>query len=85
MCKVIVRLDKEQLEMFGFTVVFPAIVPDCGGNIRKAFNNTLQWDWLRCGCDLIHKVVTAVFTTLRNGGHNPDQTEVRKCQQALDR
>ena len=84
-CTVIARLAKEQLEMFGLNVAFPAIVTDCGANMRKAFNNTLQWDWLRCGCHLIHNVVTAGFTTLRNNAHNPAQTEAKKCQQALDR
>ena len=59
MCTVIARLAKEQLEMFGLNVAFPAIVTDCGANMRKAFNNTLQWDWLRCGCHFIHNVVTA--------------------------
>ena len=85
MCIVIACLAKEQLEMFGLNVAFPAIVTDCGANMRKAFNNTLQWDWLRCGCHLIHNVVTAGFTTLQNNAHNPAQTEARKCQQALDR
>ena len=37
-CTVIARLAKEQLEMFGLNVVFSAIVPDCGANMRKAFN-----------------------------------------------
>ena len=49
-CTVIACLAKEQLEMFGLNVAFPAIVTDCCANMRKAFNKTLQWDWLRCGC-----------------------------------
>ena len=85
MCTMIARLAEEHLEMFGFNVAFPAIVTDCGANIRKAFNNTLQWDWLRCGRHFIHDVFTAGFVALRNNAHNPAQTETRKCQQALDR
>ena len=42
MCTVIARLAKGQLEMFGLNVAFPAIVTDCGANMRKAFNNTLS-------------------------------------------
>ena len=85
MCIVLARLAKEQLEMFGLNVAFPAIVTNCGANMRKAFSNTLQCNWLRCGCYLIHNVVTAGFTTLSNNAHNPSQTEATKCQQALDR
>ena len=85
MCIEIACLAKEQLEMFDLNVAFLTIVTDCGANMRKAFNNTLQWDWLRRGCHLIHNIVTAGFTTLRNNAHNPAQTEARICQQALDR
>ena len=85
MCIVIVGLAKEQLELFGLNVDFPVIVTDCAVNMRKAFNNTLRWDWLRCGCHLIHNVVTAGFTSLKNNAQNPAQIEARKCQQALDR
>ena len=85
LCTVIARLAKEQLEMFGLNVAFPAIVIDCKANMRKAFNNTLQWDCLRCGCHLVHNVVTASFTTTRNNAHNPAQNDMRKFQQALDK
>ena len=82
---MIACLAKEQLEMLGLNVAFPAIVTDCGTNMRKAFNNTLQWDWLHHGCYLIHNVVTAGFPTLRNNMHNLAQTKPRKYQQALHR
>ena len=85
MCTVITCLAKKQLEMFGLNIAFPAIVTDCGANMRKTFHNTLQWDWLFCGYHLIHNVVTAGFTTLRNNAHNPAQIEAKKCQKALDR
>ena len=78
MCTVIARLAREQLEMVGLNVDFPAIATDCGANMRKAFNNTLQWDWL-------HNVVTPGFATLKNNVHNLAQSEARKCQQPLDR
>ena len=85
MCTVIAHLTERQLEIFGLNGAFPAIFTDCGANMRKVFNNILQWDWLHCGCHLIHNVVTACFTTLRNNAHNPAQTEARKCPQSLDR
>ena len=83
-CIMIALLAKEQLEMFGLNAAFPAIITNCGANVRKALNNTLQWDWLCCGCHLIHNVVTASFATLRNDMHNLGQIEAGKCQQALD-
>ena len=82
---MIARLAKEKLEMFRFNVAFRTIVTDCGANMRKGFNNTLQWDWLHCGCNLIHNVVTTSFTTPRNNAHNLAQIEAIKCRQDLDR
>ena len=83
-CTVIARLAKEQLEMFGLNVAVADIVTDYGANMRKAFNNTLQWDWLHCGCHLIRNAVTSSFITLRNNVKS-SQTEARKYQQALDK
>ena len=82
-CIVIDCLAMEQLEMFGLNVAFPAIVTDCGANMRKTFNNTLQWDWLCCGCHLIHNVVTAGFTTLRKDTHNPAQLRPENVNKRL--
>ena len=75
---MIAHLAKEQLEMLGLNVAFPAIVTNCGANMRKAFKNILKWDFLRGGFHLIHNDVTVGFTTLRNNEHNPAQTEARK-------
>ena len=66
-------------------VDFPAIVTDCGGNVAKAFNSTLEWDWLRCGCHLIHNVVKAGLDSLKNHALNPAQTMAATLQEALDR
>ena len=63
----------EQCRLFKLHVDFPAIVTDCGGNVAKAFNTTLQWDWLRCGCHLIHNVVNAGLESLKNHAANPAQ------------
>ena len=46
MCTVIACLDRERLEIFSLNVASPAIVSYCVANMRKAFNNTLLWDWL---------------------------------------
>ena len=75
----------EQCGLFKLHVDFPTIVTDCGGNIAKAFNTTLQWDWLRCGCHLIHNVVNAGLESLKNHAVNPTQAIAAMVQEALDR
>ena len=45
----------------------------------------LQWDWLRCGCHLIHNVVKAGLDSLKNHALNPAQTMAATLQEALDR
>ena len=84
-CTVVARLALQQCELFGLYVDFPAIVTDCGGNVAKAFNSTLQWDWLRCGCHLIHNVVKAGLDCLKNNAANPAQQSAVTLQEALDR
>ena len=75
----------EQCRLLKLYVDFPAIVTDCGGNVAKAFNTTLQWDWLRYGCHLIHNVVNAGLESLKNHAANPAQTTTAMVQEALDR
>ena len=75
----------EQCRSLQLHVDFPAIVIDCGGNVAKAFNSTLEWDWLHCGCHLIHNVVKAGLNILKNHALNPAQTMVVILQEALDR
>ena len=75
----------EQCHLFNLHVDFPAIVTDCRGNVAKAFNTTLQWDWFCCGCHLIHNVVKAGLETLKNHAANPAQATVAMIQEALDR
>ena len=75
----------EQCRLFQLHVDFPTIVTDCGGNVAKAFNTTLEWDWLRCGCHLIHNVVKAGLDSLKNHALNPAQTMAATLQEALDR
>ena len=84
-CAVIAGLAKEQCELFKLYVDFPAIVTDCGGNVAKAFNTTLQWDWLRCGCHFIHNVVKAGLDNLKNHAANPGQHAAVALQEAIDR
>ena len=75
----------EQCHLFKLHVDFPSIVTDCGGNVAKAFNTTLQWDWLRCGCHLLHNVVKAALDALKNNPADPTQAMAALLQEALDR
>ena len=75
----------DQCRLFQLHVDFLAIVTDCGGNVAKAFNTTLEWDWLHCGCHLIHNVVKAGLDSLKNHALNLAQTMVATLQEALDK
>ena len=75
----------EQYHLFKLHVAVPAIVTNCGGNVAKAFNTTLQWDWLRCRYRLLHNVVTARLDALKNNASNPAQATTALVQEALDR
>ena len=75
----------EQCHLFKLHVDFLAIVTDCGGNVAKAFNTNLQWDWLRCRCHLLHNVVKAGLDALKKIVANPAQTTATLVQEALDR
>ena len=75
----------EQCRLFQLHVDLPAIVSDCGGNVAKAFNTTLEWDWLCCGCHLIHNVAKARLDSLKNHALNPTQTIAATLQEALDK
>ena len=79
-------LPWKQCHLFQLDVDFPAIVTDCGGNVAKAFNTTLQWDWLCCGCHLIHNVVNDEgLESLKNHAANPAQATAAMVQEALDK
>ena len=84
-CTIVARLALQQCELFGLYVDFPAIITDCGGNVAKDFNSTLQWDWLCCGCHLIHNVVKVGLDCLKNNVTNPAQQSAITLQEALDR
>ena len=82
---VVARLAVEQCRLFKLHVGFPAMVTDCGGNVDKAFNTTLQWDWLRCGYHFLHNVVKAGLDALKKNAANPAQATAAMVQEALDR
>ena len=65
-------MAKKGLEIFVLNVTSPAIVNNYVANMKKAFNNTLRWDWLCCGFCLIDNIITAGFTGLENNEDNPD-------------
>lgn len=73
------------MRTFDLQVGYPAIVTDCAQNMRKAFNTTLQWDWVRCGCHLVHNVVADGFKSMKNHAQNAAQHHARDCQEALER
>ena len=75
----------EQCHLFKLHVYFPTIVTDCAGNIAKAFNTTLQWDWLRYECHPIHNVAKAGLDALKNNTTIPAQATAALVQEALDR
>ena len=75
----------EQCHLVKLHVDFPTIVTNCRGNVAKAFNITLQWDWLRYGCHLLHNVVKAGLDALKNNAANPTQATAALVQEALDR
>ena len=71
--------------LFKLHMDFPTIVTNCGRDIAKAFNTILQWDWLCCGCHLIHNVVNTGLESLKNHATNPAQPTVARVQEALDK
>ena len=72
-------------EMFDFNAIFPDSFTNWGANMRMTLNNTLGWDWLYCASYFIHSITTTAVTLLKNNGHNPAQTEARKCKPALQK
>ena len=73
----------EQCHLFKLHMDVPVIVTNCGGNVAKTFNTTLQRDWLRYGCHLLHNVVKAALDTLKNNTANPTQATAALLQEAL--
>ena len=55
------------------------------GNVAKAFNTTLQWNWLHCECHLLHNVVKLGLDALKNNVANPTQVMGALVQEGLDR
>lgn len=47
------------MQVFDLRVSFPTIVTNRKANVAKAFNTTLEWHLLHCGCHLIHYIVKA--------------------------
>ena len=71
--------------MFNLYVDFPAIVTNCRGNVDKAFNTTLQWDWFHSGCHLTHNIVEAGMDSLKNHATNLAKGMATLLQEGLDR
>ena len=83
--RVVVCLALEQCRLFGLHLDFLAIINDWKSNVAKAFNNTLEWDWLHCGCLLIHNVIKVGLDTLRNNAINLAQAMPTLLQHVLDK
>ena len=56
--QVVNQLQKV-LGEFGVVPTFPTVITDAGGNVSKAVNNLLSWNWYRCAAHIIHNVVCA--------------------------
>lgn len=92
-CLIVVLLCKDSfsstcmgaMQVVWLHVDFPTIVIDCRNNVAKVFETTLQLDWRRCGCHLIHNVVKAGLHSLRNHASNLAQAMPTLLREALDR
>lgn len=73
------------MQVVWFACGLPTIITNCAGNATKAFNTTLQWVWIHCGCHLIYNVINALFDSLRNHATNPTQAMLALLQEVLER
>jgi len=64
---------------------YRTIVIDCGSNVVSAFDRHRGWDWLRCGCHLVHNVVMGSLQVIKNMSHIGEHTPAGRIQRALDR
>ena len=48
---------EEELDNLGMHGWYRIIMTNCGSNVVSAFEHHRGWDWLRCGCHLLHNVV----------------------------
>ena len=64
---------------------YRTIATDYGSNVVSAFNRHRGWDWLRCGCHLVHNVVMGSLQVIKNMSHTSEHTSAGRIQRALDR
>ena len=76
---------EDELDKLGMTGWYRTIVTDCGSNVVSAFNRHRGWDWLRCGCHLLHNVVMGSLQVIKNMSHTGEHTPAGRMQRALDR
>lgn len=50
---------RELMGEFGQVPRFPTVVTDAGGNVSRAVDDLLGWNWYRCLAHLVHNVVCA--------------------------
>ena len=79
------ELCEEELDSLGMRGWYRTIVTDCGSNVVSAFDRHRGWDWLRCGCHLVHNVVMGSLQVIKNMSHIGEHTPEGRIQRALDR
>ena len=79
------EICEEELDHLGMCGWYRTIVTDCGSNVVSAFDRHRGWDWLRCGCHLVHNVVMGSLQDIKNMSHIGVHTAVGRIQCALDR
>ena len=79
------EICEEELDNLGMHGWYRTIVTDCGLNVVSAFDCHRGWDWLRCGCHLVHNVVMASLQVIKNMSHTGEHTSAGRIQCALDR
>ena len=76
---------EEELDNLGMRGWYRTIVTDGGSNVVSAFDRHRGWDWLRCGCHLLHNVVMGSFQVIKNMSHTDEHTLAGRIHRALDR
>ena len=84
-CVVVADLARKEVEKYNLTGWYPTVVTDAGSEVSKAFDRAGRWDWMRCGCHLIHNAVQQGLTALHARYQNPAYRRECAMWEALER
>ena len=76
---------ESELDKLGMKGWFRTIVTDGGSNVKSAFDRAGGWDWLRCGCHVLHNVVCHGLTWVQQMGEPHPQSPAGRMHRALCR